>query len=502
MLRLKLLRLPAILMVLILSLQCQFTSEFENDPSEDKYNPGDTIYETSIEATSDNGTINILIKKHLNNSDFLPRYNDEKILTIRCAEGIILTGSDISVINSNILNINPNIIKVIFKNGLQSGYDLSNRLFFSTIESLTLPDNVEYLSDYSITSNNLKEINIGAGTNNITSRAFSALYGLLFINVSESNINYADYNGSLYTKDLKKIVSVPQKISGELIISSQTDYIFPYAISDCHLLTKVVIPSEVTQLDTHTIINCNLLTEIVLPDTINELKSNSFNRCPALKKLVFHKSAPIVVTERFFYACPINEIRVPDAALSLYKNARVWSDIKDNIFAFSDSNTPPRIIIDNTTSDLIRPVIEINNSDTIEVVPYQLYSINFDETTDFSILSLKTDSLLSSYLVYIIDSYNISYYPQLSNEFQVGRAVFFQCRTGDGWENSYYNKYIYREREIHKASGTYGGITPEKTGPAISLEPECDNTILYISPYTTHEKHLGKYLFFYSRNRM
>ncbi len=500
--RLKLLRIPTVLIVLILSLQCQFTIESENNSTEDNYSTGVTSNKKSIDATYYNDTIDIFIRKHLSVLDYLPMYNDEEILIITCADEITLNSFDIRVINDNILVVNSNIKKVIFRNGLQPSYDERNYLVFINIESLTLPDNVNSLSDFSIFSRSLKEINIGAGTNNITSKAFNSLVELISINVSKSNLSYSDDHGSLYTENFEKLVSVPKKAMGELIINSKTEYIFPYAINDCQLLSKVIIPSGVKQLETNTIYNCRSINEVVLSDTINDLQLNSFNYCINLSKLVFNNPTPIVVTERFFSVCPINEIRVPDLSLILYEKASVWSSIKDNIFAFSDTNTPTDIMKIDIATDLIRPIIEINNSNAIEVVPYQLYLINFDETTDYCLLKLKTDSLLSDYSIYIIDSYNISFFPELSDEYEVGRAVFFQCRTGDSWENSYSNKYIYREREIHRESGTYGGITPEKPGPVIYLEPETDNTILYISPYMNMERYLGKYLFFFRKNRI
>ncbi len=152
--------------------------------------------------------------------------------------------------------------------------------------SLTIPDGVTSIGDY----------------------AFSGCSGLVGFIVNDANANYSSIDGVLYNKDKTTIIRCPSGLIGALTIPDGVTSIRYSAFSDCDGLSSLIIPNSV--------------------DSIGEW---AFSDCDDLTAVCNNATTPQVINPNVFRYLTISEIDlyVPADAVSAYKSADVWKDLKD-----------------------------------------------------------------------------------------------------------------------------------------------------------------------------
>ena len=177
---------------------------------------------------------------------------------------------------------------------------------------LTIPDT---LGGYPVTSiekfafnecNALTAIHIPASVTKIADGAFSATRGLTGIWVAEDNPAYTnDSKGVLYSKDMKKVVAAPLKLSGTYTIAEGVTEIGCSAFSQCENLKKVNIPETVTKIGGFAFMRCYTLEAVSLPATVTELGEYAFMQCSSLKNVVIPEGV-VKLEDNAFFGCNRN----------------------------------------------------------------------------------------------------------------------------------------------------------------------------------------------------
>ena len=179
----------------------------------------------------------------------------------------------------------------------------------STVQSADLPEGLEFVGEAAFANTDLSSVNIPQSLITIGSGAFSGCKNLESINVDESNMNYASLDGILYTKNLDELISVPGKISGEVVVPDGVTEIPNYAFNYCAEITSVVLPETVCSLGQYAFNECWNLEKINIPASVDFIGTYCFAGCEKLKSVELHNPA-IQVENTTFCGCRALETAV------------------------------------------------------------------------------------------------------------------------------------------------------------------------------------------------
>ncbi len=128
--------------------------------------------------------------------------------------------------------------------------------------------------------------------------AFSFCKSLKEIIVDEGNPNYRSKDGALYTKDMTRLIAVPEVIASVEIPKSVTE-IGEEAFVDCTSLTSIEIPDSVTEIGWNAFEGCTSLSSIVIPDSVTEIGEEAFASCVNLTEIHLKHSSPVDFSKAF-----------------------------------------------------------------------------------------------------------------------------------------------------------------------------------------------------------
>ena len=96
--------------------------------------------------------------------------------------------------------------------------------------------------------------------------------------------------GVKYSKDGRKLLGAPEKLSGSYSVKEGTRIICNGAFYFCRSLSKIVIPSSVTSIGEWAFSNCGSLSTIVIPSSVTCIGDRAFSSCTSLKYISIPKS--------------------------------------------------------------------------------------------------------------------------------------------------------------------------------------------------------------------
>ena len=96
--------------------------------------------------------------------------------------------------------------------------------------------------------------------------------------------------GVKYSKDGRKLLGAPEKLSGSYSVKEGTRIICNSAFYFCRSLSKIVIPSSVTSIGEWAFSNCGSLSTIVIPSSVTSIGDRAFSSCTSLKYISIPKS--------------------------------------------------------------------------------------------------------------------------------------------------------------------------------------------------------------------
>ena len=172
---------------------------------------------------------------------------------------------------------------------------------------------------------------------------------------------FIDERGVKYSKDVRKLLKVPQELRrgysvkegtriicnnafagcslSNIAIPDSVTAIGDSAFSDCSSLSNIVIPDSVTAIGDFAFSGCSSLSNIVIPDSVTAIGDSAFSDCSSLSNIVIPDSVTAIGDGAFFGCSSLSNIVIPNSVTSIGDSA------------FFDCSSLPNIVIpDSVTS--------------------------------------------------------------------------------------------------------------------------------------------------------
>ena len=132
---------------------------------------------------------------------------------------------------------------------------------------------------------------------------------------------FVDEWGVKYSKDGRKLLKVPEELSGAYSVKEGTRIICDWAFYGCRSLSEIVIPSSVTSIGDWAFAGCRYLSEIVIPSSVTSIGKSAFFRCHSLSEIVIPSSVTCIGDHAFWFCDSLSEIVIPSSVTSIGKGA-------------------------------------------------------------------------------------------------------------------------------------------------------------------------------------
>ena len=153
--------------------------------------------------------------------------------------------------------------------------------------TINLPDSVENIEGYAISSNSVKKVTIGKNIKSIDVNAFYACTNLTEIEIDETNSLFIVENGIIYNKDKTEIIAVATYDENISIAKGVTKISNNAFIN--RKIKSIVIPQGIKTIGREAFKGCHALTKIEIPSSVNEIGLECFLDTPNLKEIIIHK---------------------------------------------------------------------------------------------------------------------------------------------------------------------------------------------------------------------
>lgn len=135
--------------------------------------------------------------------------------------------------------------------------------------SITVPNSVTAIEKYAFNNcTKLASVVVGSDVSEIGAYAFEGCASLAYFSVSEGNKTFCSVNGIMYDKPITKIVQLPSKLAGD-----------------------IVIPNGVTAIKSSLFAGMDQITSITIPKSVTSIGGSAFKGCTALKEATFEVTA-------------------------------------------------------------------------------------------------------------------------------------------------------------------------------------------------------------------
>ena len=132
---------------------------------------------------------------------------------------------------------------------------------------------------------------------------------------------FVDEWGVKYSKDRRKLLKVPNKLSGAYSVKEGTRIICDYAFSCCLSLSKIVIPASVASIGEWAFWGCSSLSDIVIPTSVTSIGEWAFGDCSSLSDIVIPTSITSIGDKAFMGCRSLSEIVLPSSVTSIGNHA-------------------------------------------------------------------------------------------------------------------------------------------------------------------------------------
>jgi len=277
------------------------------------------------------------------------------------------------------------------------------------LKSFTIPESVKKIGDNAFWAcQELESVTIPDNVESIGKYAFSSCAYMKSINVSESNKNYCDIDGVLFSKDKKELITYPAgKEGNEYIVPDCTRIIADNsfggnkklksvtvqegvtAIGDSAfaglMIRSAVLPQSLTSIGVMAFSYCPDLNSVMMQEGIKNIGILAFHMCPSLRSVIIPKSVETIGEEAFGYRSEEGEFFKYDISIRGYKNSEAEKYADKNGFRFISASA-------GNASDLyFRNVLKAFQGTDTELIP----DINGDESRNIADLILAKEYALN-----------------------------------------------------------------------------------------------------------
>ena len=164
------------------------------------------------------------------------------------------------------VNLRPDLGRLTMLDG--------SSLMGTALTSLTLPDSVTSIGQWSLASNtSLTQLHLGAGLSSIGSGALSGDTALATVTVNPANASFSEVDGVLYTKDGASLILYPASRAGnEYEVPAGTTEIGIQAFDRASSLTRVILPEGLTTIGYSAFNGCTNLVDMTFPESLEVVR--------------------------------------------------------------------------------------------------------------------------------------------------------------------------------------------------------------------------------------
>ena len=243
-----------------------------------------------------------------------------------------------------------------------------------SLASITLPSTISKIKQEAFSGcTNLASINIPAGVTSIEINTFTNCGALTSITLPEgvTKIGYNAFSGctNLASINIPAGVTIIEqhtfngcKSLTEIVLPAAVTSIEKYAFNECENLASINIPTGVTSIPEAAFSGCKKLASINIPAGVTSIGSSAFSNTALssidlpegltnignyaflnsqnLKSVICRATQPPTLGTNVFkygswpsYSISVENIKVPNGSVDLYKAATNWSDYADKIEA-------------------------------------------------------------------------------------------------------------------------------------------------------------------------
>ena len=209
---------------------------------------------------------------------------------------------------------------------------------------------------------------------------------------------FIDERGVKYSKDVRKLLKVPQELRRGYSVKEGTRIICNNAFAGCSL-SNIAIPDSVTAIGDFAFSGCSSLSNIVIPDSVTAIGDSAFSDCSSLSNIVIPNSVTAIGDGAFFGCSSLPNIVIPNSVTSIGDSAFYRCSslskivIPDSVTdignrAFSCCRSLPNIVIPNSVTSIGDYAFEYCRSLSNIVIPDSVTDIGYGA---FSGCSLSYD---------------------------------------------------------------------------------------------------------------
>lgn len=250
--------------------------------------------------------------------------------------GILSLSNILPKISSNILSnndfeyeINNNEVRIIKYVGDNKNVDIPEIIHDKIVTSI---------ERNAFTCNNkISKIYIPHTINEIKQNGIYTGNSKTIIEVSDENLHYCSYNGSLYSSDKKTLIRWSERYGEFNKILPSTENIGEYAFAGCNDIVSIDIPDNIKYMGDYVFANCINITDIKLSNSMTKINPYSFFCCRKLKNIYMPNEIYEIQDYAFAGCTSIENINIPTNTFSLgegvfYNCARLRKiDIPENV---------------------------------------------------------------------------------------------------------------------------------------------------------------------------
>ena len=127
---------------------------------------------------------------------------------------------------------------------------------------------------------------------------------------------FIDERGVKYSKDVRKLLKVPQELRRGYSVKEGTRIICNNAFAGCSL-SNIAIPDSVTAIGDSAFSDCSSLSNIVIPDSVTAIGKWAFYDCRSLPNIVIPNSVTSIGDYAFEYCRSLSNIVIPDSVTDI-----------------------------------------------------------------------------------------------------------------------------------------------------------------------------------------
>ena len=181
----------------------------------------------------------------------------------------------------------------------------------SSIETLTIGNQVQVLPDYFVSGSKITSVNIPNSVISIGYQAFQGCTQLTRITIPNSVTSIGE-QAFLQCSGLTS-VTIPNSVTS---ISQK-------AFRDCSSLTSVTIPNSITSIGHQAFLGCSSLTSVTIPNSVTTIGEGAFSGCSSLKSVNI-PSASEIGLQAFAYCTDLMSVRIGNSTNSTVIGNRVF----------------------------------------------------------------------------------------------------------------------------------------------------------------------------------